>query len=179
MMKGMERGSRSCNVDGNSVSERIFPETKANHGTAHFCDTVCESKLPPSCATSPPAGDGAHGDGAGSVYGKTRSSSKGIHALQNIRASSGPVIEAAAGRPSGRRLLSQPGVWGHQPPSMDRSMRPRNREPVAINSPTEKVIRPARTGGMPPWRGQSISGVPENVKKTCLTGSIALPGSYQ
>jgi hypothetical protein len=30
-----------------------------------------------------------------------------------------PVIEAAAGRPSGRRLLSHPGLWGNQPPSMD------------------------------------------------------------
>jgi len=30
------------------------------------------------------------------------------------------VIEAAAGRPSGRRLLSQTGAWGHQPPSLYR-----------------------------------------------------------
>jgi hypothetical protein len=30
----------------------------------------------------------------------------------------GPVIKAAAGRPSGRRHSSQMGVWGSQPPSV-------------------------------------------------------------
>jgi hypothetical protein len=128
---------------------------------------VLRVKVPPCCTTSPPLGDGAQCDRAGSVTGNTLSHTGTPHEeLLFAGLLSETVIGAAAGRPSGRRHPSHPGAWGHQPPSLYRKITETLKLSLifpeilvrfsdGMDAAGIPVLCPPRNRGMPTRRGQS------------------------
>ena len=70
------------------------------------------------------------------------------------------LVEAAAGRPSGRRHPSQPGVWGHQPPSLYMSL-------------NYSRGMPTRRGRNRRWSPQERQTLRKNFTQLCIVSHVA------